>query len=50
MTVRDMINLLAVHDLDTPVWVGKGTGPVGEVQSWTNPAGEVTLIIRPVTP
>ena len=50
MTVRDMINALAAYDLDTPLWVGKGTGPVDGIQPWANPAGETTLIIRPVTP
>ena len=46
MTAREMIIALLAYDLDTPLWVGKGTGPVGELQPWANPVGEITLIIR----
>ena len=49
MTVRDMINALAVYDLDTPVWIDR-VGPVGEIQPWTSAAGDTTLLVRAVTP
>lgn len=49
MTAREMIVALLAYDLDTPLYVGKGMGPVDGIQPFTNPAGETTLIIRPVT-
>lgn len=49
MTARDVIMALLAYDPDSPVWVGKGTGPAGSVESFANPAGEVVLIIGPVT-
>jgi hypothetical protein len=49
MTGREMIVALLAYDLDAPLWVGKGIGPVDGIKPWTNPAGETTLIITPVT-
>jgi len=49
MTGREMIVALLAYDLDAPLYVGKGMGPVDDIRPVTNPAGGVTLIIRPVT-
>jgi hypothetical protein len=50
MTGREMIVALLAYDLDAPLWVGKGMGPAGGIEPFTNPAGETTLVIKPVTP
>jgi hypothetical protein len=48
MTAREMIVALLAYDLDTPLWVGKGIGPVDGIQGAVID-GETVVIIRPVT-
>jgi hypothetical protein len=49
MTAREMIVALLAYNLDTPLWVGKGIGPVDGIELVTVPDGTAGLIIRPVT-
>ena len=48
MTAREMIVALLAYDLDRPLWVGKGIGPVDGIELVTVPDGTAALLIRPV--
>ena len=50
MTGREMIVALLAYDLDTPLWVGKGIGPVDGIELLADSEDAPLLIIRPVTP